>query len=134
MTIKGGSYISTTSTSQRSAVHSLPQDGVDPSLTILDATIVSETPVSQNRAALEVEGGTVTIGLDDGVISNTTPVLQGINYAILTKNSPVIDVYDGILKGSNGVFTGPGTINYHGSQVTGNETIGSTSYSTLHLQ
>jgi len=53
--------------------------------------------------------GTAILGLRDGKINSTTPVITGTSYGIYNENG-IFNFYDGIIKGSNSIYS-IGTIN-----------------------
>ena len=77
--------------------------------------------------------GTVTIGDDDGTISNTTPSLRGITAGV--NNTGTLSFYDGIIKGVNNIVSGTIANKPTGSHdVNGTEVINNITYNTLSLE
>ena len=62
--------------------------------TITGGTIIS---TASNSAAIYAPGGTLTIGTKNDAYDNTTPILQGENYGVMSNVD--YSVYDGIIKG-----------------------------------
>ena len=96
--ISGNAYLSAV-TNDRAAVQNLSNG----SLVIKGGTIIST-----NQDAVKVESGTLTIGVEDGVADNSTPVLQGASYGLNT--SVNITMYDGILRGKSAAINNTGRI------------------------
>lgn len=84
--ISGNAYLSSTS-NQRPAVTNLAGS----TLTITGGTIIS------TRFDGIVSAGTLTIGVKDGNVSKTSPLVQGSIYGI--NPSASFDFYDGVIKG-----------------------------------
>ena len=87
--ISGNAYLSAAS-SERAAVQNL-NNGI---LTITGGTIISTS-----QEAVKNESGTLVIGVEDGTVNNSTPILQGATYGLNT--SVDVAMYDGILRGKN---------------------------------
>ena len=85
--IDGDAYLSA-ATNQRAAVQNRANGTV---------VIKSGTIISAGREAVQVENGTVIIGVEDGVANGSSPILQGATYGINT--SVNISMYDGVLRG-----------------------------------
>ena len=119
-------------------------------LTILGGEIINE-----KAYGIYNQNGTVIIGTEDGTIDATSPVIQAKTYGIISKNSSMVEFYDGIIKAGPGAYPlGHATTddNYNPTDTTadtthatisnkqepsiyeiGNETISSTVYTTLYL-
>lgn len=87
--ISGDAYLSAT-TGERATVQNLNNGQM---------VITGGTIISANQEAVKVESGTLTIGVEGGVIDNTAPVIQGATNGITT--SVNISMFDGILRGKN---------------------------------
>ena len=87
--ISGDAYLSAT-TGERATVQNLNNGRT---------VITGGTIISVNQEAVKVESGTLTIGVEDGVADNTTPVIQGATNGVTT--SVNISMFDGILRGKN---------------------------------
>ena len=94
LTIKGGSKLSTTTTSQRAALQNLNDGSTIGKLKILSAIITSP-----NNSALQIDSGEVTIGVEDQMYDISSIVLQGSTYGVTS--SVNYSIYDGIFKGKN---------------------------------
>ena len=84
--ISGNAYLESKSTSRATV-----QNQANSTLVITGGTIVS---TGQNAVQ---NAGTMTIGVEDGNVSTTSPVLQGASMAITSTTN--YSIYDGILKG-----------------------------------
>ena len=126
--ISGSAYLSAT-TNERAPVQNLKGGTIN----IKGGTIVSTAFSAVDNA------GTLTIGIKDGNVSTTSPVLQGTTYAInnTSNASSTFKFYDGILKYKIDKFdttnvsvaeieTGTGFL--HDAEVIGGE-----NYQTAHL-
>ena len=96
--ISGNAYLSAT-TGERATVQNLANGQL---------VITGGTIISANQEAVKVESGTATIGVEDGTIGNTTPVIQGATNGITT--SVNISMFDGILRGKNAAINNTGRI------------------------
>ena len=81
-------------------------------------TITGGTIISKANAAVK-NNDTMTIGIDDGTIDITSPVMQGSTYGLETVSGKTVIIYDGIFKGrgttpnkaiSNESYTSHGTM------------------------
>ncbi len=97
--------------------------------TITGGSIIS----TGTKSAIVVYGDQyVTIGSHDGVVDNSSILIQGINYGIEGK----FYLYDGIIKGKNGVSTVTDPVLGHEDNlgyIYGTESINGTNYETLQL-
>ena len=130
----------TSEATQRAALHNLNNGTVN---------IISGTITSPNLYAVYNESGTINIGVKDGSVDTTTPIIQGKTYGIVANNK--YNFYDGIIKGGT-YATGTATtgttpttandtnetkineIEEDSEKVRGTETIGTTTYKTLTLK
>ncbi len=87
--ISGDAYLSST-TGERATVQNLNNGQM---------VITGGTIISANQEAVKVESGTLTIGVEDGNISSSSPVIQGATNGVTT--SVDISMFDGILRGKN---------------------------------
>lgn len=87
--ISGDAYLSAT-TGERATVQNLNNGQI---------VITGGTIISANQEAVKVESGTLTIGVEDGNISSSTPVIQGATNGVTTNVD--ISMFDGILRGKN---------------------------------
>lgn len=97
-------------------------------LTVINATVKSDyLPAIDNK-------GTLTIGKEDGILNNASPLIQGNNSGIQTTTD--FSFFDGVIKGTNAAVSGSVTItteaNY--SKKEGEETIENIDYKTLYLE
>ena len=88
LVISGNAYLSATSY-ERATVQSL---GSSSQVTITGGTIISAL-----QEAVKIEAGTLTIGVQDGTIDSSTPILQGATYGLNT--SVNVSMFDGRLRG-----------------------------------
>ena len=139
-TIYDGAYL-TSIAPERSTLHNLNTGTV----TILGGTIVSD-----NLYAIYNEKGNLTIGVKDGSVDSTKPVIQGKTYGIAANNT--YKFYDGIIKGETdplGTTSNTGNtptvttdtnktkvseIETNTAYLTGTEEIDSTTYNTITLE
>ena len=63
------------------------------------AVVKGGTIISEKQEAIKVDSGSLVIGVEDGVISSGTPVIQGATNGV-TANAN-ISMFDGILRGKN---------------------------------
>lgn len=128
--ISGTAYISsaaygkpTTSNMERGAIQCL----VNCTLNITGGTVVAT-----RQQAISNEG-TLTIGIKDGNIDTTTPVLQGNTYGV--RSSGTFNYYDGVLKGKTDAFDGyTSELEDYSQVVNGTEVIDGDTYITAHLE
>ena len=83
--------------------------------------------------AIDVEGGTLTIGTKNNTYNTSSIIVQGEKYGINT--SVNISVYDGIIKGIDDPINNESKITNtenNSTIVNGNETIDSKTYKTLY--
>ena len=139
-TIYDGAYL-TSIAPERSTLHNLNTGTV----TILGGTIVSD-----NLYAIYNEKGNLTIGVKDGSVDSTKPVIQGNTYGIAANYT--YKFYDGIIKGGTdplGTTSNTGNtptvttdtnktkvseIENNTDYLTGTEEIDSTTYNTITLE
>ena len=67
-------------------------------------TITGGTIVGINQNAVSNDGGILNIGIKDGIIDNTSPVLEGKVYGV--KTTGTFNFYDGIIKGKTDAIDG----------------------------
>ena len=129
--IKGDAYISsdlntgTTSNDRATVQNAKPQNGTAGTITISGGTIVSLT-ASTSKATVEnantgtviITGGTIisknnigvdnsgtlTIGVEDGIADDESPIIQGAAYGVKSTSSGTLEFYDGIVKGKTHAF------------------------------
>ena len=118
--ISGTAYLSASSP-ERAAVQNQPSS----TMTIKGGTIVSSGfSAVDNR-------GTLTIGTNDGTISSSTPVMQGINYGITATSN--YKFFDGVAKGKVGSFDRtPSEIESGAQKVDTTETINGDTYQVTY--
>lgn len=97
-TITGTAHLESSATA-RSAVQNVSSG----KLYIESGTIISTGTSAVNNA------GTLLVGVKDGVVSTTTPLIQGVDMAITSTTT--YKVYDGIFKGINDSFNDETKIN-----------------------
>ena len=92
---------------------------------------------STEYAAVLQENGTMTIGIDDEVIDQTTPVIQGVKYGLEIKSGKTVNYFDGIIKAKtdNQAVNNERVliINYGITLQKGVEMIGTDSYNVVYL-
>jgi len=64
---------------------------------ITGGTIIS----TSTRCPAVINNATMTIGTNDGVISTTSPVIQGKNYGLKISSGKTVNFYDGIIRGGS---------------------------------
>ena len=119
--ISGTAYLSA-ETSERAPLHNLA-NGV---VIITGGTIVS-------KALNAVENlGTLTIGVKDGTLNNSSPLLRGNNYGV--NNTGTFNFYDGLIEGENAAINGTVTdIEQNSTIINSAETINGVVYQTAYL-
>lgn len=125
LTITGNAYLNNTSTI-RAAVHNLNHGTLN---------ITGGTIVSNNQAGVNNDGGTMTIGTNDGTIDITSPIIQGKTNGITSNVN--YSLYDGIIKGiTNAVNDASKIANIadNSQVVTGTEVISDKTFKTLYLE
>ena len=127
--ISGDAYLSAT-TGERATIQNLNNG---------QTIITGGTIISENQEAVKVESGTLTIGVEGGVIDNTTPVIQGATNGITT--SVDISMFDGILRGKNAAINNTSRITTTESGATAvginpvaTETIDGVVYKVIYYQ
>lgn len=90
LTIKGDSYLETSTVSARATVHNLNNGTVH---------ILSGTIIAQNQPAINNVSGTLIIGTEGGGVDTTNPMIQGKTVGVTS--SVNYSFYDGIIKGRN---------------------------------
>ena len=128
--IKGNSYLSstasgkpTTSNMERATVQNLAGGTI---------YITGGTIIGVNQQAISNEG-TLTIGVEDGNVSTTSPNIRGKTYGI--KSSSTFNYYDGIIKGKTEAISGSISDSEDNYQIVdGTEVIDGTTYKTVHLE
>ena len=134
-TISGDVYIENTSNSTNNNARAAV-DNTDGTLTITGGTIVSK---QYNAVASRSGNVTTTIGIDDGDVSNTAPVIRGKKCG-LSVEAGITSVYDGIFESptqANTICTKSGiTITVPTTFVDGTEhpIIEGTTYYTKYLK
>ena len=91
VTITGGSVITGNNNLRSTIISKL--NGSSVTLNIVDATITSS-----KVSAIYNSSGTVNIGVAGGVLNDSTPVIKGENYGIVSNTSNIY-MYDGIIEG-----------------------------------
>ncbi len=131
MEIYGNTYLYNKS-SNRAALHNLKNtdSGTVGNITIYGAEIVGNGSWAISNEA----GNTITLGVNDGTIDNTSISATGKTYAI--SNSGTFNFYDGVLKGITNVIEGT-TYSGHDDTATyktGTETIDGNTYKTAYFE
>ena len=123
-----GGYVEIIGTANLSATSSERSPVQNKSGTML---ITGGTIVSSRFHAVDINAGTVTIGIKDGDVDTQSPMIQGATYAVSNSSSgkPTFNFYDGILKGKTDIYndskvtfgeTEPGHIVFYGiEQING---------------
>lgn len=120
--ISGTAYLSSTTT-QRATVQNLNNGSI---------LITGGTIVSPNFNAIE-NTAKLTIGIKDGNINSTSPVIIGKNYGINTTST--FKFYDGIIKGIQKTINGTvNEIEDNSTQIDSTETIDGYLYKTTYLE
>lgn len=90
--------------------------------------------IGVNQEALNNdEKSTLTIGLKDGTINNSTPIIRGKRYGMV--NTGIFNYYDGIIKGITGTISGKITnMEENSKRTTGTETIDENLYQIEYLE
>ena len=95
--------------------------------------IVTGGTIEGTRQQAISNEGTLTIGVKDGTIDSTTPVLNGSVYGV--KSTGTFNFYDGIIRGKTAAISGTITDQeVNSSVVNGKEKIGNVNYKTVILQ
>ena len=127
--ISGDAYLSSTATgaaNQSTLTRSTVQNLTGGLINIKGGTIINS--VGQAVA----NEGTMNIGIEDGSIDSTSPVIRGETNGI--KNAGTLNYYDGITKGITDAISGTITTTESGSTpVTGTEVIDGKTYKTYKL-
>ena len=76
--------------------------------------------------------GTLTIGVDDGNVNTTSPVIIGETYGL--KSSTSFSFYDGVIKGINNPSVSGTLLNSDVQIVEGTETIDGKTYNTATVE
>ena len=102
--ISGTAYLSST-TSERATIQNRKNETSNIAGTTL---ITGGTIVSTNFAAVFNDEGLLTIGIEDGNVDITTPILQGATNAVSinSEKTTEFNLYDGILKGIDDPISG----------------------------
>ena len=110
--ISGDSHLNSSSTI-RASVQNL-NNGV--------MVIKSGEIVSKGYHAVYNESGTITLGDSDGIISTTSPVLQGATVGLSIANGQKYNFYDGIIKGKESAIDQPSSLDgkEEGSEINNN--------------
>ena len=82
---------------------SAPERGTVHNLNNGQLLITGGTIISKKQQAVNNVGSSFTLGIKDGIIDQTSPVLQGATYGLTnekdTSREPTFNFYDGIIKG-----------------------------------
>lgn len=105
-------------------------------------TVIKGGTITSSRGAgiVNEHGSTLIIGVDDGTVDVSTPVITSVRHTIInvpysTNPEGEVYFYDGILKGKAGTVQGNITgIDANSSRVTSTEVIGGETYYTEYLQ
>jgi hypothetical protein len=127
--ISGTAYLSASakveSSKQRGTVQN---DNANSNIIITGGTIVS----TANNGIGVTNIGTLTVGVKDGNISTTSPVIRGKGKGI--NNTNILNFYDGILQSKGTSLSGSTTdIEDNSTPDTGTESIGGETYNTWYL-
>ena len=124
VTISGNPYLSAT-TNIRATV----QNTATGTMNILGGTIISSSYYGVDNA------GTLNIGVKDGTVDKTTPVIQASSYAVNSNKN--YGFYDGILKSTKSSTINKETYMYDiedtYEKIKNSEVINNVTYNTLHL-
>lgn len=131
--ISGNAYLSTNS-SNRATVHNLA-DGTTAGTVI----ITGGTIISNNFSAIINDKNSIPIiiGMNDGTVDKTTPVIQGEVYGLNINTSGRFELYDGIIKGKTQAINSENTLitsRESGYNIAhGEEIINGKTYKTAYL-
>ncbi|MBR4231549.1 MAG: InlB B-repeat-containing protein [Bacilli bacterium] len=120
-----GNSVLTAVSNQRATVQTISGG----QFTITGGSVIS---TGSKSAIVVYSGQYVTIGTHDGLVDNDSVLIQGINYGIEGK----FYLYDGVVKGKNGVSTEASPllgVEDNQGGIYGTETINGVSYETLQL-
>ena len=154
--VTGTAYLSTNAADRATVLNHKPDNGTAGTFTISGGTIVSTTTTSRGAVENEQTGtmiitggtiissnnigvdnkGTLTIGVEDGVVDTSSPIIQGATYGVSSASSRTLELYDGTVKGKTHAFNDENYITdtedifdlTHGS-----ETIDGDNYETAYL-
>lgn len=133
VTISGSAYISSNAT----GVFVMDSIVIDRGtvMNVNDTSIINVTGgtiVATSKVAI-VNNGILNLGVGDGIINASSPVVMGKTYGM--KNNNTLNFYDGIIKGKTDAISGTVTnqeINTH--FINGTEVVDGDTYKTIHLE
>ena len=127
--ISGNAYLSAVS-NERAAVQNLNNGQL---------VITGGTIISTKQEAVKVESGTLTIGVEDGVVDSSAPILQGATYGVNT--SVDISMFDGKLRGKTAAINNTSRITATedgatavGIDAVATEVVGGETYKVVYYQ
>ena len=127
VTITGNAYLRS-SASARATVHNLNTGD-----TIAKMYITGGTIVSLKQEAVKNAGGELYIGVKDGTIDKTTPILKGETYGV--NNASQFSFYDGTIKGLIHTVNGDVTsIEDNATTIYTTEVINNKEYRVIYLE
>ena len=153
MTISGGSVIGNTRQSIYNEGGTLTISGDAYFESPITGTDKVRATVQNNKGTTYIRGGTIiststrcpavinsttmTIGTDDGVVNENSPVIQGKYYGLRIANGKSVKYYDGIIRGAStyGAVDGEARLSINNNTVIGHrtETIDGTVYDVIYL-
>lgn len=127
--ISGDAYLS----SKAKVENNKPRGTVQNEVATSNIYITGGTIISTATNGIGVTNvGTLTVGVDDGNVSTSTPIIRGIGKGI--HNTNTLYIYDGILQSKNTPLSGSYTaIDANSTPATGTELIGGETYNTWYL-
>ena len=130
-----GGYVEITGTAYLSSKTSGSYNGMDRStaqnLSGGTMVVTGGTIVGIRQEAI-TNAGTLTIGVDDGNVNTTSPVIIGETYGL--KSSTSFSFYDGVIKGINNPSVSGTLLNSDVQIVEGTETIDGKTYNTATVE
>ena len=132
--ISGTAYL-TSKSNNRAVVHNLTNSSTKVAgvVTITGGTIISK---GSFHAINNDKGGIVTIGINDGIVDKTTPVIQSEASGLFRTSPGQFHFYDGIIKGTTKAIDDETAVTdwEAGYEIAhGEEIIGSQTYKTAYL-
>ena len=126
VSISGTSYLTSSAKVESTNARGTVQNLAAGTLEITGGTIVS---VATNGIGV-TNLGTATIGVKDGVISTTSPIIQGVGRGV--NNTGTLNFYDGIFRGQSSPMSG-NIADSDGTYTTGSEVVDMVTYQTGYL-
>ena len=132
VTISGNAYLSSTTIGSPSSNYASLARATVQNLVNGVVNINGGTIIGVNQQAVSNEG-TLNIGIKDGNINSSTPIIRGETYGIVSIGT--LNYYDGITMGITGAINGSvNDIETNSQFIEGIETINNKTYSSKHLE